>query len=101
MDVRQGARGLCTRGPDVITDPDVLASRLLFGEDDGKVTDDELPCQVGLRPFGRRLAVWCPCVRCTGILRSDGRNGDGTLTFLQCDACGCTYVAEDKKEEAP
>lgn len=38
--------------------------------------------------------VACPCA-CGGTLRSDGRNKGETLTFLQCDGCACTYVADD------
>lgn len=47
-------------------------------------------------PFDQGLPVRCPCVGdCTGVLRSDGRNVDNTLTFVECDVCHCTYVAED------
>lgn len=46
--------------------------------------------------------VPCPCPGpCDGTLRSDGRNVQDDLTFLQCDRCGCTYVAEDKSPPSP
>lgn len=41
--------------------------------------------------------VRCPCGCEKGLLRSDGRNTQGTLTFLMCDACSCTYEADDLK----
>lgn len=30
---------------------------------------------------------------------SSGRNKMETLTFLQCDTCKCTYVADDDPKE--
>lgn len=40
--------------------------------------------------------VPCPCEGgCKGVLKSEGRNIADTLTFLQCDTCGCTHVAYD------
>jgi len=53
-----------------------------------------MPCarEDAIEPCPR---VACPCPGCDGTLRADGRNVQDTLTFLQCDACGCTYVAED------
>ncbi len=44
--------------------------------------------------------VSCPCGCEKGVLRSDGRNKQGTLTFLMCDACSCTYEANDFKPKA-
>lgn len=60
-----------------------------------------MPCDRESCVFENCLPIKCPCPGgCEGTLKSDGRNVQDDLTFLQCDTCGCAYVAEDfpKKE---
>jgi len=47
---------------------------------------------------GLEACIWIPCPckgGCTGYLKTDGRNVQNTLTFLECTVCHCTYVAGD------
>lgn len=46
----------------------------------------------------RRLVIACKCGGCEGELHSDGTNVTGTLSFLICTVCRCTYeIAAAKK----
>lgn len=38
------------------------------------------------------LDVACKCVGCTGGLKYEGPNVGGTIAFLSCEVCGCTYA---------
>lgn len=61
-----------------------------------------MPCSRESCVFEDRVFVRCPCPGpCEGTLMSDGRSVQDNLTFLQCDKCGCAYVAEDFKKEKP
>jgi hypothetical protein len=45
-----------------------------------------------------KLVIACKCGGCEGDLRSDGTNVAGTLGFLICSICKCTYEIEANKE---
>lgn len=59
------------------------------------------PDEYFVSPFDPCPAVKCPCPGdCPGTLKSDGQNIDHTLTFLQCDKCVCSYVAESSGSDS-
>lgn len=43
--------------------------------------------------------IQCPCGCESGCLYNDGRNTQGTLTFLLCPVCKCTYRVDDRRED--
>lgn len=64
-------------------------------------TDPDGPDEHYTTPFDPAEPVPCPCPGgCPGMLRVDGRNVDGTLMFLCCDACACAHVAKDGRDPA-
>lgn len=45
-----------------------------------------------------KLVIACKCDGCDGELWSDGINATGTIGFLICSTCRCTYEIAANKE---
>lgn len=59
--------------------------------------EDKPVCEVNPpHIFEHPHKVKCPCGCKDGVLQTDGKNTQDTLTFLICSSCQCCYIAENR-----